>query len=877
MGNRSTFSTDGADDSGAPVIDSMTCPSASAGEPPSTVIDAASRASLIAQADQLLHRFGQAHRHGKARQHLDEFLRAAFADRRETMLADRFRLLAPLGEGGFGFVCLALDTRLERQVALKFPKPEFLLHDGYRQKLLREAQVAAGLDHPGIVKVHEVIEEGDLWFIVSGYCEGPSLAGWLRQHGEPVPPRLAARMVLQIAEAVDYAHKRGLLHRDLKPSNVLLSLDPASTDAQPRLLLTDFGLAARYDADAKPGGRVSGTLPYMAPEIFDPSSGTVGVAADTYALGVILFELLAGSPPLTVDSSDGIHEILQQKRRPMPQIRSRRPDVPPDLNAICRQCLQAAPEARYETTGALADDLRRFLTGRPVAARPVGPARAFYAWTRRHPLTAGLMLATLASLLIGGAISLRQWRRAQHQERIALASLQKAEDAVVWLGWAIEDALFWAPTDTLGSTQRARLTHYYADALNQRSVQETVRPIDAAAHCFFARLDLLDGKYDDAEPKLRRALVEWHDINRRHPDHALYRRALARTLYCYGQFRLTLRNEPDGMQQIRDGRLFGEFAVNDPADRPLIAEYAELLLEKGDARVERRLSASPAPDFRASLALSSLLCQAEPRPEDRFRLTRARMALSSVLHHNDAAEIRLLRTSAMSELRKLVREEPHNDAFRLELASALTRLCRRQDPSDEDWQRAEEAIGLLSPLVDRPSQSEGNLLYAKLRFMQARYLARKKDARTGAFIEKAGAAFLRAMDLNECSTIQAASNLYKLGTLSVSLNHADLALGWLGQAEELYSRNREGLKGHRTLQIEYARCLAALAALLNQAGDQKAAIAKYEAAVRFLESAPESAKPGSPLREEWKRLRVRLEKTRQSPALMASAGSRPSP
>jgi serine/threonine protein kinase len=299
----------------------------------------------------------------------------------------RFQVRRELGRGAFGVVWLAHDPHLRRDVALKVPRAEALVSPEARERFLREARAAAGLDHPNVVPVYDAGEVGSVCYIASAYCPGTNLAAWLRQRDEPVPAREAAALVATLADGVEHAHGRGVVHRDLKPANVLLETG-GGDDTNPTFLprITDFGLAKLLavepgwegEAPAEPratgaqteSGAIVGTPCYMAPEQAGGKSREVGPAADVYALGAILYEVLTGRPPF---QGETVLDVLLQVRaqEPVPP-GSLRAKMPRDLETICLKCLEKAPARRYPTARALADDLRRFLAGEPVQARPVG-------------------------------------------------------------------------------------------------------------------------------------------------------------------------------------------------------------------------------------------------------------------------------------------------------------------------------------------------------------------------------------------------------------------------------------------------------------------------------------------------------------------------
>ncbi len=337
----------------------------------------------------------------------------------------RFSILGHIGHGGFGVVLAAYDPRLDREVAVKVPRLGPLLTPQMRERFLREARAAAALDHPNILPVFEAGEADNLCYITSAYCRGPSLSAWLKQRNEPVPFRTAAWLIAELASGVEHAHSRGVLHRDLKPPNVLLepARDHESQQPEPRDFgfvprISDFGLARFQsdDGEATRSNVVMGTPSYMAPEQALGRSHDVGPAADTYALGAILYELLTGRPPFTGDSE---LETLQRVRReePVPPM-SLRPRTPRDLETICLKCLDKEPHRRFASAGALADDLRLYLAGRPIRARAIGPLAKAARWCRRNPVVAtlsGVLLGALITIAVGSTVMSIRFNRQYHR------------------------------------------------------------------------------------------------------------------------------------------------------------------------------------------------------------------------------------------------------------------------------------------------------------------------------------------------------------------------------------------------------------------------------------------------------------------------------
>ncbi|MCC9605878.1 serine/threonine protein kinase [Blastopirellula sp. JC732] len=290
-----------------------------------------------------------------------------------------------VGHGAFGVVFHATDTRLRRDVALKVPRPEVLVCFDKLQRFEDEAQVAAKLDHPGIVPIYEADLAGPTPYIASAFCAGPDLADWLESHpSDSRDCQSVARLMLDVVRAVAYAHRQGVVHRDIKPSNILLtnkdetSRGDSLDDFSPRL--TDFGLAKLTDVPLtnSRSSWILGTPTYMAPEQLLPQWGAVGEKADVFALGSLLWELLSGAPPRQGETySDIISGLLSEQ-----PIDSdlKRTDVPSDLRVIVARSLAKDPIERYESAAALADDLAAYLAGERISARQFSWLDSFARW-----------------------------------------------------------------------------------------------------------------------------------------------------------------------------------------------------------------------------------------------------------------------------------------------------------------------------------------------------------------------------------------------------------------------------------------------------------------------------------------------------------------
>ncbi len=329
-----------------------------------------------------------------------------------------YEILGVLGAGGMGIVYKARQPRLDRLVALKMIRAG----DGARPDDLArfeaEARAVAAIDHPNIIKIFAIGEHDGLPYFSLEFLEGGSLAQ--RIDGKPQPVDESARIIEALARAMNVAHRRGIVHRDIKPANVLFA-----ADGTPKI--ADFGLVKRLEEDsARTGaGSILGSPSYMAPEQ-TTGAERAGPAADQYALGVTLYEMLTGRPPFRGPS---ILDTLDLVRNAEPVSPSRLlPRLPRDLETICLKALQKDPSRRYPDTAAMAEDLRRFLAREPIVARPVSAPERAWRWCRRNPVEALLLGAVAASLLLGMAGTSYFAVQALDREQEARANARQARE-----------------------------------------------------------------------------------------------------------------------------------------------------------------------------------------------------------------------------------------------------------------------------------------------------------------------------------------------------------------------------------------------------------------------------------------------------------------
>jgi eukaryotic-like serine/threonine-protein kinase len=308
-----------------------------------------------------------------------------------------YELISEIARGGMGVVFKARQVRLKRIVALKMILAGRLATAEEVRRFHTEAESAANLEHPNIVPIFEVGEQQGLHYFSMGFVDGVSLSTRLAEG--PLSPREAARILQPVAEAVHYAHQKGVIHRDLKPGNILLD-----KNGQPRV--TDFGLAKRVAGDASEmtgTGQILGTASYMPPEQALGQPGMVREGADVYAMGAVLYALLTGRPPFQADNP--VETLRQVMERDPVAPRQLNPAIPSDLETICLKCLEKAVTNRYRSAKEVADELERFLDGRPIQARPIRILNRAWRWCKRNRTVAGLLAAVFLSLVVGTSVA----------------------------------------------------------------------------------------------------------------------------------------------------------------------------------------------------------------------------------------------------------------------------------------------------------------------------------------------------------------------------------------------------------------------------------------------------------------------------------------
>jgi serine/threonine protein kinase len=338
-----------------------------------------------------------------------------------------YEVVEELGRGGMGVVYKARQTILNRLVALKMIRGGEDARPEQVARFRAEAEAVAQLEHPNIVHIYEVGSHQGRPFLSLELVQGGSLADYLR--GDSQPPTAAARLIATLARAIQHAHERNVIHRDLKPSNILLADGEVMNNQedgqvgrqllaarQPKI--TDFGLAKRLDTQSgqTQSGALLGTPAYMAPEQAAGASRDVGRAADIYALGAILYEMLTGQPPFPAGEVMATL-LLVQFKEPAPPSRLR-PELPRDLVTITLKCLEKQPSKRYASALQLAEDLERYLAGQTIRARPANRTEKLWRWARRNPGVASLLAALVVVFAAGFAV-VWKWQEAEERKTAA--------------------------------------------------------------------------------------------------------------------------------------------------------------------------------------------------------------------------------------------------------------------------------------------------------------------------------------------------------------------------------------------------------------------------------------------------------------------------
>jgi tetratricopeptide (TPR) repeat protein len=617
-----------------------------------------------------------------------------------------YEILGELGRGAMGVVYKARQLGLNRVCALKMILGGEHAGTEAQVRFRVEAEAIAHLQHPNIVQVYEIGTEAGRPYFSLEYIDGIGLDR--RIGGQPQPPREAARLAEQICEGVHAAHQRGILHRDLKPANILLT-----TEGTPKI--TDFGLAKRLEEEDQGQtrtGTVMGTPSYMAPEQASGRSRHLGPAADVFALGAILYDLLTGRPPFRGETAlDTLQQV--QTLEPLPPGRLV-PKVPADLQTICLKALAKVPGRRYATAGDMADDLRRYLAGEHIHARPISWAERTVKWIKRRPALATLIgvscLAVVGILTFGGlwlnaerqaaqerehqqtaAAEMERQRRQEAELLRAAAVAQKveadiqrqhAEDNFNQARRAVDEML-----TRVGGLELAHEPHmeqvrlkllekalqFYQDFLAARADDPVVRFEAGVAHQRVGDIARLLGKYEDAEKHYREALKRFAELLAHGKQQADVLEARAGTTNNLG---LVLQDQSrlgEAQKQLVEAvALWRQLCQAQPHSAVAARHLARSLGNLGTVYLARQQPAQAVDLFREGNGLVEEWAKDRARADFALDLAGGRINLGSALadlhRHEEAADAY---AAARVVLEGLAAHDPHAPEYRQRLAVCL--------------------------------------------------------------------------------------------------------------------------------------------------------------------------------------------------------------
>jgi len=459
-----------------------------------------------------------------------------------------YELLEPIAKGGMGIVYKARQRNLNRIVAIKMILAGQFADQSDIDRFYAEAEAAAALSHPNIVAIHEIGEVSGQHFFSMDFIEGQSLSGLIQQN--PVPPRRAAELMITISETMEFAHESGVVHRDLKPANVLL-------DKRQRPLITDFGLAKQVSNTSQMtmAGSIVGTPSYMPPEQAAGKLDEVGPWSDLYSLGAILYELLTGRPPFRAASPfETIRQVLETEP-PSPRLLN--PNVPKDLETICLKCLQKARSNRYATAQELADELKRFLRGEPIHARPIPQIARFWRLCKRYPVTASTIALAVLILITATCVSTAFYIKASRESIRSEQSLREAIAAVnEFFTTVSEDTLLNEPgLQPLREKLLTKTKNYFERFSEQRAGDPKVEVELAGAYYRLGEIAAMLQSPDDAVKPYQKAREIQDRFAARHPKDLEGLKALGDTVNAIGKIR-------NGQRDFDAARKEFETAVN---------------------------------------------------------------------------------------------------------------------------------------------------------------------------------------------------------------------------------------------------------------------------------------------------------------------------
>ena len=581
-----------------------------------------------------------------------------------------YRLLNELGRGGMGIVYRAWDERLHRLVAIKVLRPD-QVEPADRQRLVREAQHASRFQDDHVVMIHAVVDPADgLPYLVMEYVPGRTLGESIALVDRPEPGQVAA-WVAEVADALHAAHAAGLIHRDVKPSNILID------DRTRRAKITDFGLARAQSGQSRVTREnfVAGTPTSMSPEQArgDPD---LDARSDIYSLGSTLYEALTGVTPYRGAPHLVLRQVIEEDPRPVRQLNDR---IPRDLETICLKAMARERDRRYRTAGELADDLRRWVRGEPIHARPVGPVERTYRWAHRNPRVAGLAAALVVVFTAGFLAVLWQWRRAELNLKESQASFQRARRAVdqFYTRFYQQGVLAIPGLEKVRRDVLGEMIQYYKDFLDQHRNDPALR-LELAETCLrIGDLTKDQGNKVDALAVLRQAVQYFDSLPSGARDTQRAQMGLYRSLHFIALVESDQGDVESSRRDYQRGfRILEKIVEKEPGNLELKRELAAVLGNFANLSLVAKDRTEARRAYLQALEIQKDLVRRDPAQvtfKNDLALTYHNFAFLA-----DGQERRALLEQALTLRKQLVEALPANPVFRRHLARTYDTLGRDQ-------------------------------------------------------------------------------------------------------------------------------------------------------------------------------------------------------
>jgi tetratricopeptide (TPR) repeat protein len=638
-----------------------------------------------------------------------------------------------LGQGGMGVVYQARDLNLQRPVALKMILAGAHAPRSLVARFLFEAEALAALHHPNIVQVYEFGEHQHCPYLAMEFVAGGSLEGRLREHR--YSPREAAGLVETLARAMSAAHQRGIIHRDLKPGNILLDVCPDGTPSRepagsgPGLeylpKVSDFGLAKKLEeGGGTQTNTVLGTPAYMSPEQAAGKTREVGPHSDIYSLGVILYELLTGKVPFEGESVVLTLQRVMSEIPCPPRQRAAEP-IPRDLETIALKCLHKEPAKRYATAEALADDLRRFLDGEPITARPVGRLERTWKWMRRRPLGAALVgvsvtaVAAVLTLWFTYSIYLTAAHarltaahaRAERRSQLARRAVDDMYTQVAeqWLG---DEPLM----DEVKRQFLLKALRVYEELGQEADCDPSLCRETGQAQFRMGQIYRQLGRYDDAESAYRQAIHLQQELAQEQPGDFARQQELAATYNWLGElFRITGRAE-QARGSYHEARTLLESLPDQGRSEPsLVRDLARVHYNDGLALAALEQAEAARRECEQAVRLLEGIGHQPGEHSHLQDLARARLNLGSLQRQlGKVEEAQASYRQAIVNLDTLLRGQPGKPEYRHEKAACYLNLgnlearnLHRPEQARKEYDQARDLLEKLArDFPTRPTYQE---------------------------------------------------------------------------------------------------------------------------------------------------------------------------